>query len=72
MLRLVLRYESHDISRFPRGQDVVSYCRLVTCAQASAGNRDGTSGAQIGHASLPWAFSEAAGLFLRNNPVGQT
>jgi transposase len=72
MLRLVLRYESHDISRFPRGQDVVSYCRLVTCAQASAGNRDGPPGAKIGHASLTWALSEAAVLFLRNNPVGQT
>jgi transposase len=72
MLRLVLRYEIHDMSRFPRGQDFVSYGRLVTCAQESAGKRDGTSGAKIGHADLTWAFSEAAVLFLRNNPVGHT
>ncbi len=71
ILSLVLLYEIHDISRFPRVQDFVSYCRLVKCAQESAGKRYGTSGAKIGNASLTWAFSEAAVLFLRNNPVGQ-
>src|SRR6266487_5102750 len=72
ILSLVLLYEIHDIRRFPRVQDFVSYCRLVTCAQESAGKRYGTSGAKIGNAYLKWAFSEAAVLFLRNNPVGQT
>src|SRR3954447_17444394 len=71
MLSLVLLYEIHDISRFPRVQDFVSYCRLVKCAKESAGKRYGTSGAKIGNAYLKWAFSEAAVLFLRNNPVGQ-
>jgi transposase len=71
LLSLVLLYEIHDIQRFPRVQDFVSYCRLVKCAKESAGKRSGTSGAKIGHASLKWAFSEAAVLFLRNNPHGQ-
>jgi transposase len=71
ILSLVLLYEIHDISRFPRVQDFVSYCRLVKCARESAGKRSGTSGAKIGNAYLKWAFSEAAVLFLRNNPVGQ-
>jgi len=71
MLRVVLRYEIHAIRRFPRGQAFVAYCRLVTCAQESAGKRDGTSGAKLGNAYLTWAFSEAAVLFLRHNPVGQ-
>jgi transposase len=71
ILSLVLLYEMHDISRFPRVQDVVSYCRLVKCAQESAGKRYGPSGTKIGHAYLTWAFSEAAVLFLRNNPAGQ-
>src|SRR3989440_6716853 len=71
ILSLVLLYEIHDISRFPRVQDFVSYCRLVKCAQESAGKRYGTSGAKIGNAYLKWAFSEAAVLFLRHNPVGQ-
>jgi transposase len=71
ILSLVLFYEIHDISRFPRVQDFVSYCRLVKCAKESAGKRYGTSGAKIGNAYLKWAFSEAAVLFLRNNPVGQ-
>jgi transposase len=71
ILALVLLYEIHDIRRFPRVQEFVSYGRLVKCAQASAGKRSGTSGKKIGNAYRKWAFSEAAVLFLRNNPVGQ-
>ncbi len=71
ILALVILYEVHDINRFPRVQDFVSYCRLVKCAKESAGKRHGTSGKKIGNAHLKWAFSEAAVLFLRNNPDGQ-
>jgi transposase len=71
ILSLVLLYEIHDIQRFPRVQDFVSYCRLVKCAKESAGKRYGTAGTKIGNAYLKWAFSEAAVLFLRNNPPGQ-
>jgi transposase len=71
ILSLVLLYEIHDIARFPKGQDFVSYGRLVKCAKESAGKRVGTSGPKIGNAHLKWAFSEAAVLFLRNNPAGQ-
>ena len=62
ILSLVLLYEIHDIARFPRVQDFVSYCRLVKCAKESAGKRYGTSGTKIGNAYLKWAFSEAAVL----------
>jgi transposase len=72
ILSLVLLYEIHAIARFPRVQDFVSYCRLVKCAKESAGKRYGTSGTKSGNAHLKWAFSEAAVLFLRNNPGGQT
>jgi transposase len=71
ILSLVLLYEIHDIARFPRVQDFVSYCRLVKCAKESAGKRYGTTGTKIGNAYLKWAFSEAAVLFLRDNPAGQ-
>jgi len=71
ILALVLLYEIHDIQRFPRVQEFVSYCRLVKCAKESAGKRYGTSGTKIGNAYLKWAFSEAAVLFLRNHPAGQ-
>jgi transposase len=71
ILRLVRLYEIHAMARFPKGQDVVSYGRLVTCAKASAGKRLGTSGPKIGNAPLKWALSEAAVLFLRHNPAGQ-
>jgi transposase len=71
ILSLVLLYEIHDIRRFPRVQEFVSYCRLVKCAKESAGKRSGSSGTKIGNAYLKWAFSEAAVLFLRDNPAGQ-
>jgi len=71
ILSLVLLDEMHDIQRFPRVQDCVSFCRLVKCARESAGTRYGTAGAKIGNASLTWACSEAAGLLLRDHPAGQ-
>jgi transposase len=71
ILSLVLLYEIHDIQRFPSVQDCVSSCRLVKCAKESAGKRYGTAGTKIGNASLKWAFSEAAVLFLRDNSAGQ-
>jgi transposase len=71
ILALVLLDAIHDIHRFPRVQEFVSYCRLVTCANESADKRDGTSGKKIGNADLTWAFSEAAVLCLWNHPAGQ-
>jgi transposase len=50
ILSLVLLDDIHDIQRFPRGQDFVSYGRLITCAKASAGKRYGPSGTKMGHA----------------------
>jgi hypothetical protein len=41
---------SHDIRRFPRVQDFVSYCRLVKSKKESAGKCYGTSGNKIGNA----------------------
>jgi transposase len=72
ILSLVLLSEMHDLARFPRGQDFVSYGRLVKGAKESAGKREGTAGTKIGNAYLQWACSEAAVLFLRANPHGQT
>jgi transposase len=71
ILSLVLLYEIHDITRFPRVQDFVSSCRLVKCAKESAGKRYGSAGTRIGNAYRKWAFSEAAVLCLRDNPAGQ-
>jgi len=71
ILALTILYEIHDIARFERVQDFVSYARLVKCEHSSAGKRLGTGGAKIGNVHLKGAFSEAAVLFLRNNPAGQ-
>jgi transposase len=71
ILSLVLLYDIHRIERFPSVQECASYCRLVQCSKESGGKRLGTSGSQIGHAHLQWAFGEAAALFLRTNEAGQ-
>ena len=52
ILSLVLLYEIHDICRFPRVQDFVSYCRLVKPKKESAGKTYGFIGAKIGNAHL--------------------
>jgi transposase len=71
ILALVLLYEIHNIRRFPRVQDFVSYCRLVKCAKESNGKRFGTSGKKIGNVHLRWAFAEAAVLFIRQSQPGK-
>jgi transposase len=71
ILALTLLYELHDIERFSRVQDFLSYARLVKSQKASAGKVLGTSGNKIGNAHLKWAFSEAAVCFLQKNPRGQ-
>jgi len=71
ILALILLYEIHDIHRFPRVQDFVSYCRLVKCPRESAGKKAGTKNSKIGNVHLKWAFSEAACLFLRGNERAQ-
>ena len=71
ILALTILYEIHDIARFPRVQDFVSYTRLVKCERSSGGKKQGTGGSKIGNVHLKWAFSEAAVLFLRKNPRGQ-
>jgi transposase len=67
-LALVILYEIHDISRFPKVGNFISYARLVKCAHESAGKRVKGKNSKIGNVHLKWAFSEAACLFLRGNP----
>ncbi|HYA01569.1 MAG TPA: IS110 family transposase [Syntrophobacteria bacterium] len=71
ILSLILLYEIHDIRRFPRVQDFVSYCRLVKCPRESAGKKFGAKNSKIGNHHLKWAFSEAACLFLKGNEQAQ-
>jgi len=68
ILALVLLYEIHDIRRFPKAGNFLSYARLVKCAHESAGKRLGTGGKKIGNAHLKWAFSEATVLLMRQLP----
>jgi hypothetical protein len=72
MLALVWRDALHDLTRCPRGQAFVASGRLVQCAHASAGQRDGPAGTNMGHASRQWAFSAAAVRCVRAHPAGQT
>ncbi|MCO6044654.1 IS110 family transposase [Aeoliella sp. ICT_H6.2] len=65
ILSLVLLYEIHTIDRFPSVGDFLSYARLVTPKQTSAGKVTGQGGAKIGNSHLKWAFSEAVLWMLR-------
>ncbi|GBD95393.1 MAG TPA: IS110 family transposase [Nitrospirae bacterium] len=67
-LALVILYEIHDIRRFEKVQNFVSYSRLVKPSKESAGKIYGHSGKKIGNAHLKWAFSEAAVIILRDVP----
>ena len=71
ILTLVILYEIKDVARFPSAGQFASYARLVKCSKESAGKKYGYSGKKIGNAYLKWAFSEAAVLFLKNNPPAQ-
>jgi transposase len=68
VLGLVLLYEIHNIRRFAAEGQFLSYARLVRCAHASAGKKQGTGGNKIGNAHLKWAFAEATCLLLRACP----
>ena len=67
ILSLVLLYEMHQVHRFERVGQFLSYARLVHCAHESAGKKLGWGGKKIGNAHLRRAFAEAACLFLRSS-----
>ena len=46
ILALTILYEIHDIARFERVQDFLSYARLVKCEHSSAGKKLGTGGSE--------------------------
>lgn len=72
ILSLVLLYEIHEINRFARVQDFVSYCRLVKCSRESAGKKQGSTNKKIGNVHLKWALSEAVVCFLIGNQRAQS
>ena len=60
ILALVILDEVHDIRRFPRVQDFVSYCRLVKSKKESAGGADEPdrlTGTPRGRSLLDWVFT---------------
>jgi transposase len=67
ILALVLFYEIHDINRFGREGEFLSYARLIRPKKTSAGKVTGGGGGKIGNAHLKWAFSEAACLLARES-----
>jgi transposase len=48
LLALILLYEMHDVQRFERVGQFLSYARLVRCAHESGGKKLGTGGKKIG------------------------
>ena len=72
VLALTMLYEIHQIDRFDRVQDFLSYARLVRPSRTSAGKKtSGPSGRKIGNAHLKWAFSEATISLLRRSDAAK-
>ena len=71
ILALVMLYEIHNVCRFPKAGNFLSYARLVRCAHESAGKRLGSGGKKIGNPHLKWAFSEATVLLMRQLPAAK-
>jgi len=67
ILALVLLYEIHDVRRFARVGDFVSYARLVRPDHESAKKKCGFGNKKIGNAHLRWALGEAVTLLLRES-----
>ena len=57
MLSMVILYETHDITRFPKHQNYASYSRVVRCDRTSAGKKVDRKNQKIGNPYLKWAFS---------------
>ena len=71
VLAMTILYEIHNMQRFPKVGNFISYCRLIQCAHTSAGKSYGTGGAKIGNAYLRWAFGEAAVLLIRESQAAK-
>jgi transposase len=67
ILAMTMLYEIHDIRRFPRVGDFLSYARLVKGTNSSAGKQYRPTGAKIGNPHLKWAFSEAITILKRES-----
>jgi len=70
-MALTILYEIHDIGKFSRVQNFVSYSRLVKCPRESSGKMKGSKNNKIGNAHLKRDFSEASGLFIRDNDLSK-
>ena len=52
ILALSILYEIHDINRFKRVQNFVSYCRVVKCQRESGGKKFASKNTKIGNPNL--------------------
>ena len=68
ILAMTMLYEIHNINRFPKVGNFLSYCRLVKGINRSAGKTGKPFGNKIGNPHLKWAFSEAITLLKRECP----
>jgi Transposase IS116/IS110/IS902 family len=76
ILALVLWYETHDIVRFPRVQDFVSYCRLGACPRINvfslwSPGEPGSLCVQSDHAAETLSASDGHGQCPDGRPPGQ-
>lgn len=57
ILSLIILYETHDIKRFPKHQNYVSYSRVGRFHQMFNGEIAGMKNQNMGNPYLKWAFN---------------
>lgn len=67
VLGMTILYELHDLKRFKKCQDFMSYARLVKCEKTSNDKKVAKSGRKIGNPYLKWACTEVAMHMVRIN-----
>ena len=68
VLSMTIIYEIHDVRRFEKVSNFISYARLVKCEHESGGKKKiNNASRKMGNAHLKWAFSEATCLLMRSS-----
>ena len=71
ILGLTIMLETGEIHRFAGPGNYASYCRCVDSTRHSNGKKKGSGNAKAGNKYLSWAFSEAAHVAIRFEPLAK-
>ena len=65
ILALTIMLEAGNVARFPKGGELLFYCRCVKSSRTSNGKNKGEGNSKNGNKYLSWAYVEAANIAKR-------